>query len=164
MDETERCSAKMPEQTIGAEEWRNRTLRGMEVSRGIMQRNEKYVAARKSTDPSPFLRDFLLRHANDAILKYSRLMREVTVKLRRAVVKINYEIVSSTRCKEKLEKELDYVRKDIVTNRESQATRRFRPERELVRHRFFVCLSVFCDFFLKGTGWWCYFCLGSDLN
>ncbi|CAI9738085.1 Hypothetical predicted protein [Octopus vulgaris] len=133
MDKTERVSAKMPELTIGTEEWRSRTLRGMKVSQGIMQRTEKYVAARKSTDPSPFLRDVLVRHANDAILKYCRLMREVTVKLRRALVKVNYEIVSGTRCKERLEKELDYIRKDIVTNRESQATRRFRPERELDR-------------------------------
>ncbi|GAB1606848.1 coiled-coil domain-containing protein 105-like [Argonauta hians] len=123
----------MAELSIGTEEWRNRTLRGVQVAQDIVKRTDRFVSVKHSQDPSAFMRDVLLKHANDAILRYLRQVREVAMKLRRFCVKINYEIISCTRMKEKLEKELDFIRKDIVTNRDSQRTRRYRPASEKLR-------------------------------
>lgn len=120
-------SVKIENVAIGPESWRNRTLRGIKMSEDIIKRSIKHASNRQSADPAPFMREFLIRLTNDEILKYFRELREVVVKLRQAVECINSEIVTMTRYQDKLHKELDFLRKDIVVNRESRRMRKTRP-------------------------------------
>lgn len=120
-------SVKIESVSIGPESWRNRTLRGMKMSEDLIKRSNKHISYRQSVDVLPYMRNFLVRLTNDEILKYYREVRAVAVKLRHTISSINSEIVTMTRYQEKLHKELDFVRKDIVVNRESQKMRKFRP-------------------------------------
>ena len=125
-------SLKLETVTIGPESWRNRTLRGIKMSEDLIKRSNKHIEYSQSVDALPYMREFLIRLTNDEILKYFREVRAVAVKLRQALSAINSEIVTTTRYQEKLHKELDFLRKDIVINRESQKMRKSRPMTEQV--------------------------------
>lgn len=150
-------SVKIESVSIGPESWRNRTLRGMKMSEDLIKRSNKHISYRQSVDVLPYMRNFLVRLTNDEILKYYREVRAVAVKLRHTISSINSEIVTMTRYQEKLHKELDFVRKDIVVNRESQKMRKFRPITEQVFiFKFIFSLYPLCPTFVPKCNVYCF--------
>ncbi|KAK6167254.1 hypothetical protein SNE40_021330 [Patella caerulea] len=122
-----------PATSIGAEAWRNSTLKSLKLSQSIVQKSDKSNDIGRALDPLPHLRDTVAQLSNEEIRRYSRDVRVVVSQLRESLLETNEEIKSLTRGKEALEKALEHSRKDIQLNKNSQEIRLSRPSRERER-------------------------------
>ncbi|XP_050417944.1 coiled-coil domain-containing protein 105 isoform X2 [Patella vulgata] len=122
-----------PATSIGAEAWRNSTLKSLKLSQSIVQKSDKSNDIGRALDPLPHLRDTVAQLSNEEIRRYSRDVRVVVSQLRESLLEANEEIKSLTRGKEALEKALEHTRKDIQLNKNSQEIRLSRPSRERER-------------------------------
>ncbi|ESO96658.1 hypothetical protein LOTGIDRAFT_202010 [Lottia gigantea] len=122
-----------PATSIGAEAWRNSTLKTLKLSQSLVQKSDKGNDIGRALDPLPHLRDTVAQLSNEEIRRYSRDVRVVVSKLRESLLETNEEIKSLTRGKESLEKALEHIRKDIQLNKNSQEIRISRPSRERER-------------------------------
>ena len=126
-------SATAATRPIGPESWQCGTIKNIKLSQAIVSRSERGVSGSKSLDALPTLRDAITEANNGRIHDYMRDTRAVAERLRESLVQTNEEIKSLNRCKESLEKALEYKRKDIALNHHSKFTRQTRPQREKVR-------------------------------
>ena len=117
---------------IGPASWRNNTLVEIKSSQGTIQRSDKANELGRSLDPLPHLRDVVGTLTNDDAHRYFRQVRAVACLLRESIIETNEEIKSLTRVREVLEKAMEYIRKDIYVNDESNEIRKSRPAREKV--------------------------------
>ncbi len=119
------------------EKWREASIHGMKLAQVIIEKSDKAVNDGRIWEPLPMLRDFCIQQSNDRIRTYMRATRAVVVKLRRSFAAVNDEMKSVNRCKENLEKALEYKQKDLVINMESQEIRncRHKPLSEKVQKK-----------------------------
>ena len=118
--------------TIGPDSWKNSAIKNIRLAQTVVQRSDKFNDLGRQLDPLPSLRDNCIQQSNAQIHAYVRTTRSVVVKLRDSLLETEEEIKSLLRGKEKLEKALEHIRKDILLNQESSMRRRARPYREKV--------------------------------
>lgn len=138
---------------ISPEKWREASIHGIKLAQTIIERSGQTVDTGKVTDPLPLLRDACIKHSNDRMRTYMRDVRGVVVRLRRSYAEVNDEILSATRCKERLEKALEYKQKDLALNQESRDIRASRPNREKVRKYFSFVNHNDINCFPLGSRW-----------
>eukprot|EP00745_Piridium_sociabile_P000311 TRINITY_DN102025_c0_g1_i1.p1 TRINITY_DN102025_c0_g1~~TRINITY_DN102025_c0_g1_i1.p1 ORF type:complete len:415 (-),score=104.00 TRINITY_DN102025_c0_g1_i1:137-1381(-) len=124
---------KLATTTIGPENWRNNTLRTIKLAQTVVQKSDKSNDIGRALDPLPHIRDIVAGLSNEQARRYFRDVRVVVSKLRQSLLDTNEDIKSLTRGKESLEKALEHIRKDIKLNKDSQAVRTTRPNREKER-------------------------------
>lgn len=117
------------------EKWRETSIHGVKLAQMIIEKSDKAVNDGRMNEPLPMLRDVCIQQSNDKIRAYMRATRAVVVKLRRSFAAVNDEMKSVNRCKEAIEKALEYKHKDLVLNLESQGIRKCRPLREKVKNK-----------------------------
>ncbi|XP_076455333.1 tektin-like protein 1 [Babylonia areolata] len=116
--------------TIGPENWRNDSLRTIKLAQTVVKKSDKSNDIGRALDPVPHIRDIVASLSNEQARRYFRDVRVVVSKLRESLLDTNEEIKSLTRGKEALEKALEHIRKDLKVNKDSQAIRTLRPNRE----------------------------------
>lgn len=117
--------------TIGPDNWGRSTVNNIRLAQATVQKSDKFNDLGKELDPLPSLRDKCIQQSNAHVHSYVRETRRVVISLRDCLLDTEEEIKSSLRGKEKLEKALEHIRKDIQLNEESHAHRRMKPKREL---------------------------------
>lgn len=123
-------TTKVATTTIGPENWRSSTLKGIKLAQTVVQKSDKSNDVGRALDPLPHIRDIVATLSNEEVRRYTRDVRVVASKLRESLLETNEEIKSMTRGKEALEKALEHVRKDLQLNKDSQQVRTTRPVRE----------------------------------
>ena len=118
--------------SIGAQSWKNNTLKGIKLSQDVVHRSDKASDAGRSLDPLPHIRETVADLSNAEAHSYFRQARAVVSILRESLLDTNTEIKAMNRNKEAVEKALDHIRKDLRLNQESSEVRFNRPNRELV--------------------------------
>lgn len=118
------------EATIGPDSWARSTINNIKLAQTVVQRSDKFNDVGRQLDPLPSLRDKCIQQSNAQIHSYVRETRYVVIKLRDCLLDTEEEIKSLLRGKEKLEKVLEHIRKDILLNEESQSGRKSKPLRE----------------------------------
>jgi len=122
-------AGKMRE-TIGPDSWARSTVNNIKLAQTAVQRSDKFNDIGRQLDPLPSLRDKCIQQSNAQIHSYVRETRYVVITLRDCLLDTEEEIKSLLRGKEKLEKALEHIRKDILLNEESQCRRKSKPPRE----------------------------------
>ena len=120
------------EATIGPDSWAKSTLNNIKLAQTVVQRSDKFNDLGRQLDPLPSLRDKCIQQSNAQIHSYVRETRSVVIKLRDCLLDTEEEIKSLSRGKEKLEKILEHIRKDILLNGQSQNGRKSKPLQEKV--------------------------------
>jgi len=118
------------EATIGPDSWARSTINNIKLAQTVVQRSDKFNDLGRQLDPLPSLRDKCIQQSNAQIHSYVREARYVVIKLRDCLLNTEEEIKSLLRGKEKLEKVLEHIRKDLLLNEESQSGRKSKPLRE----------------------------------
>ena len=118
--------------TIGSDPWKRASVRNLELGKSVLERSEKACELGQHIDPLPTLRDNCIQQSNARIHAYVRATRAVVVKLRESLLDTNEEIKSLIRGKERLERALECIRKDLILNQRSCEVRATRPPRERV--------------------------------
>ena len=142
---------------ISSHKWKESSIQGITLAQAIIERSDNDTGHARLTDPLPQLRGVCAKQSNDRVRTYALSTREVVGNLRRSYIAVNEELKSATRCKERLEKALEHIRKDLILNRESQAIRTYRPPREKVNSvllaeclciciviLFYICILDYC--------------------
>ncbi|KAK7094966.1 tektin-like protein 1 [Littorina saxatilis] len=123
-------TTKVATTTIGPEQWRNNTLRTIKLAQTVVSKSDKSNDVGRALDPLPHIREIVVGLSNEEVRRYTRDVRVVQAKLRESLLDTNEEIKCLTRGKESLEKALEHIRKDIKLNKDSQAVRTTRPNKE----------------------------------
>jgi len=118
------------EATIGPDSWARSTVNNIKLAQTVVHRSDKFNDLGRQLDPLPSLRDKCIQQSNSQIHSYVRETRYIVIKLRDCLLNTEEEIKSVFRGKEKLEKALEHIRKDILLNGESQSGRKSKPLRE----------------------------------
>ena len=132
METRTRTQMPMATATVGPSNWRNATIKEIQVSQSCVQKGDKGLDLGRTIDPLPSLRDNCAQQSNTVVTAYVRETRAVLFKLRESFLETNEEVKSLLRGKEALEKKLEHIRKDIALNKMSTETRCTRPARERV--------------------------------
>ena len=127
------------EATIAPDSWKEASIKNIRLGHTVVQRSDKFNDLGRQLDPLPSLRDSCIQRSNAQIHSYSRETRSVVIKLKYCLLETEEEIKSLLRSKEKLEKALEHIRKDIILNNSSQSRRKARAARERVRLFFSLC-------------------------
>eukprot|EP00731_Ephydatia_muelleri_P024483 Em0016g754a len=116
--------------SVVTEKWKESSIHEIGLAQNVIARAENGLAAGRSADPLPFLRDVCVKESNDRIHAYVRATRNLVLKLRKWFIATNEEMKSLNRSKEALEKALEHERKDIDLNYESAQLREQRTSKE----------------------------------
>ena len=135
MEPRTRSQLPMATATVGPSNWRNSTIKEIQVSQSCVDKSDKGLDLGRTIDPLPSLRDNCAQQSNTVVHAYVRETRAVLCKLRESFLDTNEEIKSLLRGKEALEKKLEHIRKDIALNKMSTVTRCTRPSRERVSEK-----------------------------
>ena len=120
------------EATIAPDSWKEASIRNIRLGHAVVQRSDKFNDLGQQLDPLPSLRDSCIQRSNAVVHSYVRETRAVVNKLKYCLLETEEEIKSLLRGKEKLEKALEHIRKDIILNNSSQMRRKARAARERV--------------------------------
>lgn len=116
--------------SIGPDSWARATTNSIRLTQLVNHKSDRYNLLARKVDPVPSLRDDRIQQSNNHIQSYVRETRKIVVKLGDCLLDTNEAIKSLLRGKEKLEKTLEHIRKDIILNEESQQQRKIKPIRE----------------------------------
>ena len=120
------------EATIAPDSWKEASIRNMRLGHAVVQRSDKFNDLGQQLDPLPSLRDSCIQRSNALVHSYVRETRSVVNKLKYCQLESEEELKSLLRGKEKLEKALEHIRKDIILSKSSQMRRKARAARERV--------------------------------
>lgn len=118
--------------TIGPDSWKLSSVNNIKLAAVVVQKSDKFNDLGRQLDPLPALRDHCIQSSNIHVHSYVRETRNVVIRLRDTLLEVEEEIKSLLRGKEKLEKALEHIRKDILMNAESRLRRQAKPARERV--------------------------------
>jgi len=130
------------EATIAPDSWKEASIKNIKLSHSVVQRSDKFNDLGQQLDPLPSLRDSCIQRSNAQVHSYVRETRAIVIKLKHCLLETEEEIKSLLRSKEKLEKALEHIRKDIVLNNSSQMRRKARAIRERIADGADDLLSV----------------------
>lgn len=120
------------EATIGQDAWKLATVNNIKLAQNVVQRSDKFNDLGQQLDPLPSLRDNCIQQSNAQIHSYMRSIRSVVITLRDKLLDTEEVIKSLLKSKEKLEKCLEHVRKDLALNDQTRSGRHLKPLRERV--------------------------------
>lgn len=121
----------MPSLSASARPWHLESLRTIDKAGSAISKSFDTIKEHKAKDHLPHLRTLLAELSNAQALKYFREVRCVVSELRVTAVEVNEEILSLSRVRDALEKQVEVIRKHTSTNRACQNVRQTRPQREL---------------------------------